>query len=92
VTTVTTVGYGDITVNTDAGRVIAIALMVTGIGFVAILTGAAAERFVVRDVEVTEHDMAAAHADVMDRLDEISARLSRLEGRFGGAAAHAPET
>jgi voltage-gated potassium channel len=44
--TVTTVGYGDTPVTTDGGRVIAIRLMVTGIGFVAVLTAAAAERFV----------------------------------------------
>ena len=43
--TVTTVGYGDTPVTTDGGRIIAICLMVTGIGFVAVLTAAAAERF-----------------------------------------------
>jgi len=30
--TVTTVGYGDTKVTTDAGRIIAICLMITGIG------------------------------------------------------------
>jgi len=44
--TVTTVGYGDTEVTTDAGRILAICLMVTGIGMVAVLTAAAAERFV----------------------------------------------
>jgi Ion channel len=44
--TVTTVGYGNPPVTTDGGRIIAICLMVTGIGFVAVLTVAAAERFV----------------------------------------------
>jgi voltage-gated potassium channel len=39
VTTVTTVGYGDIQPKTDAGRVIAMCVMAAGIGFVAILTG-----------------------------------------------------
>jgi hypothetical protein len=45
---VTTVGYGDpdVSVTTDGGRIIAIFLMVTGIGFVAVMTTAAAERFV----------------------------------------------
>jgi voltage-gated potassium channel len=79
VTTVTTVGYGDVTVQTDAGRVIAMVIMIAGLGFVAMLTAAAAERFVVRDVAQSDHDASAAHADVLARLDEISARLSRLE-------------
>ena len=33
VTTMTTVGYGDITPMTDGGRAIAMAVMVVGIGF-----------------------------------------------------------
>jgi voltage-gated potassium channel len=44
-TTVTTVGYGDIVPQTNGGRVIAIVVMVVGIGFIALLTAAAAERF-----------------------------------------------
>jgi voltage-gated potassium channel len=46
ITTVTTVGYGTPEVTTDGGRIIAICLMVTGVCFVAVLTAAAAERFV----------------------------------------------
>ena len=45
-TTVTTVGYGDIGPETDAGRVIAMVVMIIGIGFVALVTAAAAERFI----------------------------------------------
>jgi voltage-gated potassium channel len=45
VTTVTTVGYGDIGPKTDAGRLLAIVVMLVGIGFVALITAAAAERF-----------------------------------------------
>jgi voltage-gated potassium channel len=79
ITTVTTVGYGDVAVQTDAGRVIAMAIMIAGIGFVAMLTAAAAERFVVRDVAQSEHDASAAHAEVIARLDEIAGRLIQLE-------------
>jgi voltage-gated potassium channel len=42
----TTVGYGDVPVTTDAGRVIAIIVMVVGIGFDTLVIGAISERFV----------------------------------------------
>jgi voltage-gated potassium channel len=46
IVTITTVGYGDIVPATDAGRVIAVIVMIVGIGFLAVLTGAVAERFI----------------------------------------------
>lgn len=73
VTTVTTVGYGDISPKTEAGRVIAVVVMVVGIGFVAILTAAAAERFMRSQREEDRH--------IERRLDEIVARLDALDRR-----------
>jgi voltage-gated potassium channel len=73
VTTVTTVGYGDISPTTDAGRVIAMAVMIVGIGFVAILTAAAAERFTRNRREEERHISA--------QLDEIIARLDEMKRR-----------
>jgi voltage-gated potassium channel len=78
ITTVTTVGYGRPPVTTDAARVIAICLMVTGIGFVAVLTAAAAERFVRRRRE--EERVIEA------RLDEILHRINALEMRLTSRA------
>lgn len=67
-TTMTTVGYGDLSPETGTGRLVAIVVMLVGIGFVAILTGAVAERFVVHDVE-EEAEQAA------EQLDEASAAI-----------------
>jgi voltage-gated potassium channel len=69
---VTTVGYGD-KPTTDAGRVIAIAIMVVGIGFIAILTAAAAERFLRRP-----NADAAALAAVEQRLEDVLRRLDAM--------------
>ena len=69
--TVTTVGYGSPAVTTDGGRIIGICLMVTGIGFVAVLTAAAAERF----VRTRREEQRA----VQDQLAEILRRLESLE-------------
>jgi voltage-gated potassium channel len=89
ITTVTTVGYGDPAVTTDGGRIIAICLMFTGIGFVAVLTASAAERFVrSRRAEerareerrvIEERAQQQRHA-IEVRLDQIIARLDSLEG------------
>jgi voltage-gated potassium channel len=90
ITTVTTVGYGTPDVTTDGGRIIAIALMFTGIGFVAVLTASAAERFV-RDRRAEERAREERRAieeraqqerrAIHERLDQIIARLDALDSR-----------
>ena len=76
--TMTTVGYGDVTPTTGSGQVIAVAVMLVGIGFVAILTGAIAQRFIAPQedqIEAGEHDLHA-------KLDDLGTRLARLEATF----------
>jgi len=78
VTTVTTVGYGDIYPTTAAGRVIGVMVMFVGIGFVALLTAFVAERFVRADVaEVEDQDelILAEIRLVNERLDAIERRM-----------------
>jgi voltage-gated potassium channel len=48
VTTVTTTGYGDIVPTTETGKSLAMVLMIVGAGFLAVLTGAIAQRFIGR--------------------------------------------
>lgn len=69
-TTVTTVGYGDPAVTTDAGRAIAMLVMLVGIGFVALITAAAADRLIATSAE---------EADLHRELRDINARLERME-------------
>jgi voltage-gated potassium channel len=74
ITTVTTVGYGDLAPTTDGGRVIAIIVMLVGIGFIAILTAAAAGRFLHEQrAETTKLEA------VEQRLDEVLRRLDAIE-------------
>jgi voltage-gated potassium channel len=84
-TTMTTVGYGDLSPTTDLGRVIAIFVMLVGIGFLTLVIGAASERFIAGDVreEVkrAEDELAddATEAEVLGELRAISVRLQQLE-------------
>jgi voltage-gated potassium channel len=71
--TVTTVGYGDTYPSTSSGRGIAVVVMLVGIGFVAVLTAAAAERF------MRGREAEAQRAEVHERLDDIAARLAEIE-------------
>lgn len=75
ITTMTTVGYGDITPKTPEGKVIAITVMAVGIGFATLLIGAISERFIKR--EVTE--VLLDDDDLLKQVRDISARLQRLE-------------
>lgn len=85
--TVTTVGYGDVTPTTALGRIIAGIVMITAIGFIAVITAAVTSTF----VEAAQRrrgtvDRAArddANERVHARFDEISRRLDRIEKRLG---------
>jgi voltage-gated potassium channel len=90
VVTMTTVGYGDFTPVTPEGRLVAVVVMIVGIGFTAVLTAALAERFLASRVAEAEDEVGeridAAEADVVAELREITQRLQRLEQRLGGRA------
>ena len=75
-TTVTTVGYGDISPTTDGGRIIALAIMFVGIGFVAMLTASMAQIFVEKSVE---EEVGAHEEHVLGELRAIRERLEQLE-------------
>lgn len=76
--TMTTVGYGDVTPATGLGRVIAVAVMLVGIGFVAFLTAAVAQRFVAQ-IEEPKPEWERA---VLSELSEIKNRLLEIEARI----------
>jgi voltage-gated potassium channel len=73
--TMTTVGYGDITAHTTAGKIVACIIMLVGIGFFAVLTGAVAQQFLATEVEAVEEE----EHDLVASIREISAQLRRLE-------------
>jgi voltage-gated potassium channel len=74
-------------VETDAGRAIAIVLMLAGIGVFSILTAAVAQRFVAsREVplaEAEEERLSEGERAIISHLEELSGRLAQLELRSG---------
>ena len=65
IVTVTTVGYGDIAPTTIWGRIVGVALMITGLGVISTLAAAVAAYFVSQDES--------------DEFGEIKERLTRIE-------------
>ena len=73
--TVTTVGYGDVTPARSIGRYIAAVIMLTGIGFLAVITASVTASL----IESSRRRFADSDAGMTRRLDEVDARLSRIE-------------
>jgi voltage-gated potassium channel len=78
VVTVTTVGYGDLYPHTVPGRIVAIALMLVGIGFLAVLTATVASHFV-------QVDSADDGREILETLKRVEADLAELKAHtFAG--------
>jgi voltage-gated potassium channel len=77
--TVTTVTYGDIYPTTALGRIVATVVMTAGIGFVALLTGALAQRFLYGASEGAASETRTNEAEITKKLDELSVQIARLE-------------
>ncbi len=73
--TMTTVGYGDIAPKTPTGKIIACTLMLVGIGFFALITGAIAQRFLATDVEEIE----TGEEEILEHIRALGERLATLE-------------
>jgi voltage-gated potassium channel len=81
--TVTTVGYGDV-VPTGSGRVVAAVVMLSGIGFLTVITAAVTAALI---ESARKRFYGESDRHLVDRLDEISARLAAIEERIGESPA-----
>jgi voltage-gated potassium channel len=77
VTTATTVGYGDVYPKTGEGRMIAVVLMLTGIGLVGVFTATIASAFThSRDDEIAKLHKKMERLET--KLDQVLARTQEL--------------
>jgi len=85
--TVTTVGYGDVTPRQPDGRLIGAVVMLTGIGFLAVITASVTASLVESS---RRRYVAQSDADVGRQLEEMSARLVRIEQALEHAGPRRP--
>ena len=72
VVTVTTVGYGDLTPTSIQGRIVAMVVMLFGIGFLSVLTAAVASRFV-------KTERGAETEAILAALTRLEAEVAELK-------------
>jgi voltage-gated potassium channel len=76
VQTVTTVGYGDVVPQQTGGRLIGTVIMLTGIGFIAVMTAAVTASLI---EEARRRREASEARETSAQLDRIEARLAAIE-------------
>jgi voltage-gated potassium channel len=78
ITTVTTVGYGDITPITPEGRLVAVVLMLTGISVIGVFTATVASMFFQEQQSEEQEIEAPQNAEILARLDRIEKAIEML--------------
>lgn len=81
VTTVTSVGYGDTYPVTTTGRFVGVALMLTGIGLIGVVTASVATWLVQQVSDADEEAEAARRRDLLALSAEIAALREELARR-----------
>jgi voltage-gated potassium channel len=81
VQTVTTVGYGDHVPTSAAGKCLAAAVMLLGIGFLTVITASITGAFVARSRR--EQHLEGAVEPSAELLQQIDERLARIEAVLG---------
>jgi voltage-gated potassium channel len=87
IVTVTTVGYGDRYPTTEGGRVVAVILMLIGIGLIGVLTATVASVFIKEHTDANKEEFKKGHADLGQQLLVIHDRLGDVERRLGATPA-----
>jgi voltage-gated potassium channel len=77
--TVTTVGYGDIVLVTDTGRIVAIFFMFFGISILAIFLSVLGTQFYNRKFRNEEKEMSNFQKLFLDRMEELEKNQEKLQ-------------
>lgn len=86
----TTIGFVGETPETTGGRILSAVLMVAGFAVLALTTAAIASLFVREEEEPAEQVERSFEHEALGRLEQLSARLERIERRLEPSAAPDP--
>ena len=78
VSTVTTVGYGDIVPVTDAGKIMSIFFMIFGIGILAIALSMLGTRIYKTKIEKNEQEISHAQKLILQRIDDLEKNIKEI--------------
>ena len=87
IVTVTTVGYGDRFPISAGGQIVAVILMLVGIGLIGTLTATVASVFIKEHTDSNKEALQKSHADLSDQVSMIGERLMDIERRLGATPA-----
>ena len=79
VSTVTTVGYGDVVPVTDTGKIVAIFFMFFGIGVLGIFLSVLGTQFYKHRFEKEEKAISHAQKLILDRMDDLEKNQEKLQ-------------
>jgi voltage-gated potassium channel len=83
IVTLGTVGYGDVVPHTAWGRVLGGVVIICGVTFISFLVAIVTSLFVDANRDAEREANEARHAEQMDLLRQLDARLGALEGPSG---------
>jgi voltage-gated potassium channel len=81
VTTVSTVGYGDVVPESGAGRFVAAALMLTGLGLIPLLTSVVVATLVAQRSREARDEELRDLSLILERLDSLDRKVEGLRSR-----------
>ena len=83
VSTVTTVGYGDIVPVTETGKIVAIFFMFFGIGILALFISVLGTQFYKNRFAKDEKEISHAQKLILDRMDDLEKNQEKLQKDLG---------
>jgi voltage-gated potassium channel len=84
VQTTTTVGYGDHVPTNAAGRILAVLVMLFGIGFLTVITAAITSTFVARNAQLANE--LPGESPTAEQVRALDGRLERIEAALAGSS------
>jgi voltage-gated potassium channel len=79
VSTITTVGYGDMVPVTDAGKIVAIFFMIFGLTVLAIFLSSVGTRFYKQQFEKNDNNLTLTQKKFFERMDDLEKNQEKLQ-------------